>query len=447
MPYSATNALILPSAWGLGAATAAVPPSTYHWPTDRDWLVGTATSLRDLVAGGPDALSALLNPPGALSTRGLVTVVESAAGGDLGKIIAGLITAELPAGVSEAVSMIVDNMVDLLVDAGSQAVTDLIGEALQAVPVLGAVVKALFAIVVWIVEAAEGYSDEECRQWADQVITAHCNKVARLAAPIGTGAGNQVTPADVFRVVAYRIHDGGGLPLSTASLYVLMCGDVAAFSRNAWAQFQQKTRNALGPGYGLPLEARQRLWSLINGVCTAVRNPDAVSYQGDQGRALFPLISDLLLRHHERFKGSESGRWNLRYAQLLSFWLTSRYAKTPTCDGDDYRRDCGLKVELGKPFEDITLGYLRTLQNPPRGVPVLLRGDGTWAPMRPMIGGVKRGMLRISRQRAEKTAADVRRILAAGRAKAWTPGQKAAVFAGTLAAGYLGLTGYKLISR
>lgn len=313
------------------------PPGGFSFANEERYTRETSRALYDVYREGPEGMVEILNPPMVASTSALVRGIESAA--KMG--IDALVTAILPEGTPGIVATFVTNLINAAVDLALEAVGtagDIVADALGIVPIVGEIIGA---IVGWIIDLFVGGTDpavvEACyEQKIANKLNAYCPAMVDAVKPVATSAAG-VTPADMFRTVAYAAHTGGLLPLTGASIYVLLCGGESqgvGLTREQYDSLLAQAR--MSPGgerLGLPKHVQRKMWALIQGIMSSVQDPRLgapMTRIGDQGRALMPVLQDMLLKHYANNREGP-GVWNRTLVDVLANWLGSQYTRYARC--------------------------------------------------------------------------------------------------------------------
>jgi hypothetical protein len=279
-----------------------------------------------------------MEAPVQVSVAGLVGAVESAAGSSIGSLAVGGVAPGLSANLHALGAALADGAIDLVVDTISQAAADVVGEALEVIPVLGGFAKMLFGLVSAGFQA-RGLVEEALERCVQQKLEAYCKALPQRHS-VKVTSGTSPTPADLFRQCAYAYQFGDDrLPVTVASMYVLLCGaEAEGFGFGSKAVYDQWLRDRSwssggtmphGPlgNYGIDPALQRKMWSLIKGIMAAVQNP-ALGVRPtatDQGRTLMPLLQEIVRQQWTR------DRLPRPYLEALSDFVAVRY--TRSCSG------------------------------------------------------------------------------------------------------------------
>ena len=313
------------------------------FPSQQDWAKQFGAGIK---AAQGAALSAELH--GVTSVLG--AVFESEAGQQLGKAVA-------EAGAKAAASV-----VSGLLKGTLKLAPELVVELGKAAAQFGTMVPMFAA--AWemgndILDAHHAQRRDQLQGYTQAAVDA-CR--ARVLQPKGTGLGGAITPADTMRPVFEALQQGEPLhraPLCVGSLICALCGDESPFGWRAqyvtkvqglegknetanaktsitmihdkgakgyaqWVTLQRKFWN--DDRIGIPLATRKRMATIIRGILSAVRpyTKDKVDPVGDQGRALWPVLLDILLTEWRAGHWNEGGLNYLQQSQLGCWTVLDR---------------------------------------------------------------------------------------------------------------------------
>ena len=270
----------------------------------------------------PDSL---LNPPLIADVIGLKGSLESLSGlswsqlAGLALDVYALSQATSPAEIVQGIATIVTTTTDLVTTA-AQAV-GLATSVVNVIPIIGQIVGAVLGAVATVLEsqALVAQYGAACDKAMAGLLDYHCAKLVEWAKPSATGTS--IMPSDLFRPLSYAIQLGKGpgvsrefprLPLNISALYVALCGPEAqlsdpifpgeahpvTFGQKRWNQLVASYRAQTGKHHiGVPAEVQRQMWALIEGVMSAAEPPgltDNPQPIGDRGRALMPLLQDMV---------------------------------------------------------------------------------------------------------------------------------------------------------
>ena len=316
-----------PSAFPALPLGEAKVPSTFHFPTDVVYADGVVTAMNEFYSGGMDFVTDLVYQPTAISASGIKATIEAAAGFDLNDIVGRGLSSQVTRPVVGALTGLINASLDVAIDTASEAIANVVGNAMQTVPVLGVIVRSLFTSFFSMVSGGHAAGvTQELRACLDQKLRSWCPTLARADQPVITVDGNSATPSDLFRGVAYAYATHGNLPVSPASLYVGMCGQEA---EGLWPYWKDAVPTGLP--VGIPREVQRKMWKLIRGIMAGVQpvtwDPIPLgSREPDAGRTLMPLLQDIILKEWNK------GHINREYLVHLSNQLLSRFKRTcETC--------------------------------------------------------------------------------------------------------------------
>lgn len=249
--------------------------------------------------------------------------------------------------------------------------------ALNVIPILGQIVAVMG---IFASEALKGYerraeNTEKCRQAIASNRNDWCADLIRNAMPIATGRKTTLNPSgldpsDLFRSLAYewqnlkpRIKDGEhyGFDVaamnkhsanwvwnhyrpSVAVLYLGLCGRYPRFKapvqqpgQKLPAGMPKLSHFALWPqdelshhGYHawcqrhgvepIPANTQRKMWQLVKGLMAGVRDPrptlEGPIQHADGGRALMPILHDLVHSEHINDRVPPELLWEIQYRAL-----------------------------------------------------------------------------------------------------------------------------------
>lgn len=304
-----------------------------------------------VVAKVGDVANDLFTPPMRTFAAGIIASVRTGAGGlPLGELaglassVAALAQATNPVAIAGAVASLLNVAVDIAV-AGLKA-AGAASEVIQVVPVIGTFIGLVADFIIEILGAAEKAkaAGAECSRWVSQIASERCNQYTSDGVVRSTSAAG-VTPADMFRPVAYAWQKGDSiLPLTSASMYVALCGrETQGFVPLSLATYMDNiVKERKVPGFDQ--QTKRRMWALIKGIMGAVKEPGlgkegVATAQTDQGRSCFPMLQDIVVR---QFRRGVWGDEKTDMAQLLknmSGGIASQdaYQFSAHCNGEGHR--------------------------------------------------------------------------------------------------------------
>lgn len=295
---------------GLGSDRDAIP-SGFAFPTQGEYvqaLVGALDQMLPAVGAKPGSTSDVLTPPVQVQVSGLVAALESPQGAGipfrdlvgLAGDIAALTQATNPAQISHAVATLIDDGASIATDVAEAA--GAAGDVLSTIPMIGRIVGMAVGFLLdgFYAEARYKQYAAECQQRIDTELNGYCSSLVSDATPFGTGAEG-VTPADMFRPVAYAWQKRERPPLSPASVYVALC----AKQTQGWLT-SSRSKIWLSPNNKIPASTQRKMWSLCKGIMTAIRDPHLGAAPTDQGRALYPMLLDIILNEHRAGRLTEA---------------------------------------------------------------------------------------------------------------------------------------------
>jgi hypothetical protein len=329
-----------------------------------------------------------------------------------------------------------------------------VATTLSAIPILGTVATFVSNLVQMIFGSA-GYHDEgkeEAYKDCQNKLTRLCEDARQGALPSATGSEG-VTPSDMFRQCLYNYRSGTPLPMSAASMYILLCGGQTQGFGIPRTAYDSMVSGPLGGRVGIHPETQRLMWKLIKGIMFAAEPPELrgdLTPIGDKGRALFPVLQDIVRNEFLRFERTQNGGWNIGLAQALSDWLVGHYQEwgtaakeagvfTVMCDGATPVR----RVDLSGVLYESARQWQNQLQ------------EKFWRDGKYFFGGtgkvkMGKGMLGLSMTQAKKLVDAANPKSGQGTIaylESLSAPKAAAVTAALAAAGYLGYEGYRLVAK
>jgi hypothetical protein len=299
----------------------------------------------------------------------------------------------------QAVTQLVNGVLDIAVSIAKAA--GAAASVLQVVPVLGQLIGIMMDLMVFFLKEAQRYKQAvvDCQTQAEDITRGMCQQRLTWAKPLPTEA-QTAQPSDVFRPVWTAMKEKKPLPISPASLYVMMCGGetrgeiTGALSRSEWRDLVERYKKKSGnKRIGIPQSIQRKMWSLIKGIMSGVNYPQiGAPVYGDNGRALMPILQDIAFNLHrvgsrDRFqlpsRGDNFGI-DRGFMMLLSRQITTKHyfshkcpyeaspgmAKGATPEG---AASCHSFIDLADPWLHGIKLYENALKTSG-----LLRNDGTW---------------------------------------------------------------------
>lgn len=248
---------------GMGAVEQV--PAGITFPTQSEYVKSTAYGINQLTSLGRTEMSEMMTPQGERAADMIGASISAVAGQDLGQLIAGAILPDnINSDIGRMLTQLIAGVVDMLLDSIGELVADVIGEALDIIPVIGALIKLVIDLIIMIVQAADT-SDEDAADYSqvkieakkrrDEKLNPLCNSEVAFASTISptgvdeNGVGGLTTASDIFRPIYYKYRHGGlHLPLSPYSLLVMLCGPEAEgwpFSQSEYELFINEARTGV----------------------------------------------------------------------------------------------------------------------------------------------------------------------------------------------------------
>lgn len=290
-------------------------PPGYAWPTQQGYwqkFVQALGAVAPAATASPGTVNDVLTPPMRTHVGGLIVTAETLTGKSLGQLtslannIAALTVETDPVSTLIAVDAFLRSTVQLVLQAATEAGVKAASNVLQVMPIVGQIVNAVVGgyFLGKQYAAAIQAGIEACEQSLHAEANAACQVGWTNGMPTPTRPGSP-TPCDLFRPVRVMMTDptlswippggvpGRPLPLTHASVYVALCGDlVAPFSQFVWNKVGKK---------GIDLPTRQKMWSICKALMEGAE-PPGFAYTPmpltaiDGGRALFAVLQDIVWR-------------------------------------------------------------------------------------------------------------------------------------------------------
>ena len=311
-------------------------PKGFKFPQSSEYVAGlinATKSVQPLVrtsGGSPDDI---LTAPIKAQVVALSATLEGSTGltlsnlSNLATSIYSLATSTNTVDTMHAVSDLLNGALEIAtaVMQAAGAAADMV----NAVPVIGQIASLLMDFMIGVVEAEYQtfLGKIQCQKDVDEFANEWCRGLIDDARPVPTGRENTTTPADLFRPVAYANWKGDQLlPLTTASVYVELCGreakGLASKSYETHLAYLRKKNKKLG----IPPQTQRRMWSLIEGIFAAVEPPLRERPTGaDGGRALFPVLQDMVRGEYH------AGRLNDELIERVSNDISARHRISLNC--------------------------------------------------------------------------------------------------------------------
>ncbi len=406
MRYDNASGLYLPRALGKVIGGEYVPDKGVSWPKAPDNAAGiiqAVGSVADYANTSFDQGGAV-NPPAMVQIAALQATLESTTGVSLSQLvsmaqsISALANATNTVQTVAAVTQLVNGALDIVVSVAGAA--GAAASATAVVPVLGQLIGVITDVMVFFLKEAERYRQAvvNCQTDAEVKARAMCQRLLTQARPLPT-EGQQPQPSDFFRPVFYAIKERKPLPLTAASLYVMLCGgetqgEVVGLDRARWRQVVDEYKKKSGNNrIGVPTAMQRKMWSLIKGIMSGVNYPQlGAPVRGDNGRALMPILQDLSFN---LYRVGAPGPYQLPsrgqgfgiddgFMSVLSREVARQHYFSQTCPYEESpglargaqpegAASCRQFVDLGPSFIQGLRGYQNALQSSG-----LLRNDGTW---------------------------------------------------------------------
>lgn len=339
-------------------------PSGFQYP---DPTAELSASLQALASSSSSAILDQVELPVQAHIDGLRVSFESATGmkfstlSSLATDLIALAQNVTPAAVMSVIRDVLDGAVQIA--ATSAEAAGAAAGAVSAIPMIG---QAIGQVVEFIAQyATYGARLEEVKAEVEQALrdqlNADCQALVQLATPTYTASGG--TPADLFRQHAYLFYGGQQypkMPLNVASMYVYLCGEGVTQGFGLTAADDQQLR-AKYPGRGIPLATRRTMWKIIRAIMSSVEPTGILGEpRGDRGRALMPILQDLVRRHYLPKNKGGHGTIDDAYLHGLNDLIGARHETTvcrpkpfPAAAGQVCRTgDCGDRVRLDRALVD-----------------------------------------------------------------------------------------------
>jgi hypothetical protein len=340
------------SRWNRTDAGLYIPPSAgmgeFSYPTQNDYVDSLSTALASI---GPPVRNYLgekdWGVPILQSVDSMSAIYESVSGVGIGSKT----PSEQAHVVADAILGVVQNLYTVTVAVASaigQAaeVVGALGDVAGSIPLLGAALDVAFGLFSWISGAFEDIRENQAcavqlayDTWRNKCLRAQHWPVVSEA----TGSGGSVTAADLFRdnAIAGR---GAPMPLSLGSMYIMICAPEAQGygpSRDEYAKsLASLFENEHWAWPEIDVETKRTMWSLIKGIMSSVRNPgfhDPEPLHGDGGKALFPVLQEIVRRKVVDIWGAEAAQREFeKRAQAMATWLVGYESAWGKCGGEGY---------------------------------------------------------------------------------------------------------------
>lgn len=388
----------------LGASTfgGEYIPAGIRWPDQADYTkglidgVGALTDATDLSydEGG------LLSPPIMAHVAALRATVEATTGLSLAQLtslandIRQLSSATNPAQVALAVTQLIGDVLEVVTSVSKA--TGIATGILKVAPIIGQIISMITPVMEFVVDILESQerirqAGEVCQQRVMQEQNATCQQLVTQATPNDTEEGG-VSPADMFRPVMVAMQTHQPLPITTASLFVALCGGetqgaFSLFTRQSWLKFvDQHGKGVLG----IPQLTQRRMWTLIKAIMASTREPSYSSLfaPGDSGRSLFPALLDIVWNmalSGARVKPLRAGAAiDDAFVGKISRAITSQYETAHSCkdlvEGERAAgptpfgaSSCADFIDLLPPYQKLLQAYKAHLESSG-----MLRSNWTW---------------------------------------------------------------------
>jgi hypothetical protein len=378
-------------------------------------LVSGLGAAAPLISSGTKELGTVLSPPISIHVASMAATLEGASGMSLGQLgkagatigsdVAAIVGAKSASDTVEAVSGLLNGVVMVVgkVAEGLGAASGVV----NIIPIVGQIAGAALGVVASILRAAEALKlardtcQQNCDQDAANRLTSFCNAWVGNWQRETIATSEERTPSDFFRPVApcffadfevyskaRRITRGSpglwfgndlhALPMTPASLYVLLCGDElvkltphpddpdadkAKKLIKRYAAIYEAARYATKPMPApLSKQARAAMLRLVLGICAAAVKPTmgAPTSRSDSGRSLFPALQELVRANWAAGRISEPLLDNMSKS-LRNFVATSlgdcmKFGEYEDCIGlrpsAEFARCSRVNIDLVTPFRD-----------------------------------------------------------------------------------------------
>jgi len=300
------------------------PPSWFtdaHWPKPPEYVAYLARAI-DSVTPLIGTTDSLLSPPVQAHVAALGATFEAESGMPLGELatvardIMALANATNTADVANAVSELVSTGVSVVTSVAESA--EFASAAFEVVPVLGQFVADVVKFIAFGILAREQYEKAqaqaafECQNRFDRAYNAFCPQAVSWAQPRPTGPDGGVTPADLFRPLAYAVSgwerakhppviythyrteqtDAWRPPLNISSVYAALCGYEAGRFPLEWRKRWSKLKDSK-----IDQATQSKMWRLIRAICASVGKPgiqEKPTWVGDSGRAALTILQEMV---------------------------------------------------------------------------------------------------------------------------------------------------------
>jgi hypothetical protein len=111
-------------------------------------------------------------------------------------------------------------------------------------------------------------------------------------------------------------------------MYVMLCGGETqgfGMSRARWSSLVATARTSEPKiGYGIPPPVQRTMWRLIKGIMATVQPPIQSDPLGDDGRALMPILQEIVRQYYLNVSERSGPGWNETLGRLLSQEVASQ---------------------------------------------------------------------------------------------------------------------------
>jgi hypothetical protein len=348
------------------------PPAAQYgftFPADQQYADAMGTAIHGLYENGEDYLASILYESAFVSAQSLRLGIESAAGGvDLGTLAMRGMFPGLAKPIRGVMTGLVNDALDIVIEATSREIAEAVVAGLEVVPVLGTIIRSILGTILLPFLNKGPTAEEQLAQCLKEKLAPACKQWAQQFEPVPTSI--EPLPSDFFRTAAYAYSNGTRPPMTCAALIVGLCGDEAdgwLFDARSYEQMLSNVRGLPGPedaddcrqktrftggwaecmkqaerdkcagrwsirghgcdrGVGIPRETRRKMWRLVKAIFADVQEPTTVpvarSHEPDGGRTVMPLLQDILLREWNE------GRINRNLLQSIESVVLANYTKS-----------------------------------------------------------------------------------------------------------------------
>lgn len=332
---------------------------TQSFGTVQSYWSYTVRALGDMapaVTAPPGSSADILTPPMRTHVGALIAVAESISDMPIGQLvqlagnIGALAQAADPYQAMAATMALLKATADITVtvlDAVKAA-----GAMAEVVPIIGQVIDtALAGLSIGMSFAARQQQwTGACKQALDCYTTRECQRLVNAFVPTPTRstAKGGVTASDMFRPIRRALVDpqyetywrprlgGAPLPMTVASVYVALCGDVVDAPLAGgwmWSMLHGTYAQPVGKP-GIALATRQRMWKLCRAIAEGAERPYApgqaygAPITADGGNTIYAALQDIVARELRPVSEGGKGSIDAAYVKRVCTLIGEQYKYT-----------------------------------------------------------------------------------------------------------------------